>query len=114
MSKSETAPTAPTFDAVAPDAIPAAVRNASANTLATGTAILTILDAGNAAVDPTHHETRQDAVKRAAALKRAIAAVDNDAAVASRIYVEGSAFRVAILPKSPDVATPDPDDVPTA
>lgn len=106
MPKSETAPTAPTFDAVAPDAIPAAVRNASADTLATGTAILAIIADGNAAVDPTPHETRKDAVKRAAALKRAIAAVNADAAITSRIYAEGAAFRVAILPKPAEDAEP--------
>lgn len=113
MPKSATeTPTAPTFDAVAPETIPAAVRAAGAEAIALGTAILWIVDNGDAAVDLGAHETRKDAVKRAATLKRAVSAVRPDAAITTRVYADGATFRVAILPKP--AAQVEPTDEPTA
>jgi hypothetical protein len=100
MAKDATTETAtPTFAGVAIDAIPAAVKGASPANIATGRAILDLLDAGQGAVESTVHETRTAAVARGSALKRYVAAADKDRAVSSRVFAVTGGYQVAITPK---------------
>jgi len=94
--------TAPTFEAIAVDDLPApATKGASADTIALGQAIIAATgeDHANAAVEPTIHKAKNDAQKRAAALRRAVAAAGQPAGTttSARILTADGGFRVAIL-----------------
>lgn len=90
---------APTFAGVAIDAIPAAVKGASPANIATGNAIIALLDAGSAAVESTVHAERAAAVARGSALKRYVGAADPQRAVSSRVFAVTGGYQVAITPK---------------
>lgn len=101
MAKQDTT-AAPTFESVALDTLPAAVRQSSDTNIATGKALLAIIGNGEAAVDPTTYADRKAATNRAAVLKRAVGAAVKAGAspveIGTRVYAVDGKWRVAITP----------------
>lgn len=95
----------PSFAPVPVATLAPATREISAETRALGEAIFGVIASGeNAAQDPTTYTDRSAANKRAAALKRAVAAtgkVPTDKTVGARVSQDGKVYRVAVLLSKP-------------
>lgn len=101
----------PTFAPVAVATLAPATREASADTVALGNAIFSVIaDGTNAAQDPATYPDKSAATKRAAVLKRAVNAtgkVPTGKTVGARVIAaDGGGFRIAVLLSNPKPRKP--------
>jgi hypothetical protein len=103
---------APTIERVSIDSLPANAKSVSAETVALGNAFAAAIAGGEAAVESTVHADRKSAQRRAAVIKRAVAAVKGPS-TSSRIIAtdDGDGYKLAIF-ATPVEADDDADEAP--